>query len=194
MNTLENVKFEPASEAGGVCVSGVDLSQPLPEATFAAIERAFDRAGVLFFRDQKLNASHQIAFAQRFGELEVNFNSDLYGLPDHPEIFVIGNVEENGKAVALKGVGTTWHSDMCYTALPPRATMLYALEVPVLNGLALGDTCFANAALAWDALPPAMQATVEGRQAVFDFRGRKRDLYEGGVRVPGLLVWPDQIP
>ncbi|MCM8531737.1 MAG: sulfatase-like hydrolase/transferase [Lentisphaeraceae bacterium] len=26
-----------------------------------------------------------------------------------------------------------------------------------------------------------------------DFRGRKRDLYEGGVRVPGLLVWPAKI-
>jgi len=25
------------------------------------------------------------------------------------------------------------------------------------------------------------------------YRGRKRDLYEGGVRVPGLLVWPDTI-
>lgn len=25
------------------------------------------------------------------------------------------------------------------------------------------------------------------------YRGRKRDLYEGGVRVPGLLVWPDEV-
>ncbi len=25
------------------------------------------------------------------------------------------------------------------------------------------------------------------------FKGRKRDLYEGGVRVPGLLVWPEKV-
>ena len=26
------------------------------------------------------------------------------------------------------------------------------------------------------------------------FRGRKRDLYEGGVRVPAVIEWPERIP
>ena len=52
--------------------------------------------------------------------------------------------------------------------------MLYCLEVPELHGLPLGDTCFANAADAWDALPEEMQRQLDGRRAIFDFRGRQR--------------------
>ena len=63
---------------------------------------------------------------------------------------------------------------MCYTARPPRGTMLYALEIPDLLGLALGDTEFASAAEAWDALPEPIKQRIDGRRAVFDFSGRKR--------------------
>jgi len=52
--------------------------------------------------------------------------------------------------------------------------MLYALEIPDLFGLSLGDTEFASAAAAWDALPEPMRQRIEGRRAVFDFTGRKR--------------------
>ena len=52
--------------------------------------------------------------------------------------------------------------------------MLYALEVPTLHGLTLGDTAFANAAVAWDTLPASMQRKIAGLKGVFDFRGRKR--------------------
>ena len=63
---------------------------------------------------------------------------------------------------------------MCYAARPPRGSMLYALEVPELNGLTLGDTEFANTAAAWDALPEATKRLLLGVPAVFDFRARKR--------------------
>lgn len=173
-NTSATVKVVPTGAGAGAEIRGVDVSKPLDTKSFATIEAAFDKHGVIFFRGQHLTPADQCSFSARFGELAVNFNSDLYGLPGTPEIFVIGNVEENGKAVALKGVGQTWHSDMCYSAIPPRATVLYALEVPRAHGLVLGDTCFANAAAAWDALPADMRRHIDGRSAVFDFTGRQR--------------------
>jgi alpha-ketoglutarate-dependent taurine dioxygenase len=53
--------------------------------------------------------------------------------------------------------GENWHSDICYASRLPRGTMLYALEIPELFGLALGDTEFASTAAAWDALPERMR-------------------------------------
>jgi taurine dioxygenase len=40
--------------------------------------------------------------------------------------------------------------------------MLYALEIPELFGLALGDTEFASTAAAWDALPEGMRQHLDG--------------------------------
>jgi taurine dioxygenase len=52
--------------------------------------------------------------------------------------------------------------------------MLHAIEVPELHGLTLGDTAFANAAAAYEALPDSMKRCIEALKGVFDFTGRKR--------------------
>jgi alpha-ketoglutarate-dependent taurine dioxygenase len=44
--------------------------------------------------------------------------------------------------------------------------MLYAIEIPELHGLTLGDTEFANAQAAWEALPDPIRSRIEGRRAV----------------------------
>ena len=87
---------------------------------------------------------------------------------------VVSNITDEGTPIGVRRAGENWHSDMCYTARPPRGTILYAIEIPELHGLPLGDTEFASAAAAWDALPDAMKRTLEGRRAVFDFQARKR--------------------
>ena len=34
-----------------------------------------------------------------------------YNLPGYPEIFVVSNVEEGGKALGMKRAGWGWHTD-----------------------------------------------------------------------------------
>ena len=132
--------------------------------------------GVIFFRHQRITPEQQVAFTRRFGEIEFNIFGERWSLPGCPEIVVVSNITDDGKPIGVRRAGENWHSDMCYTARPPRGTILYAYETPQLYGLPLGDTEFASAAAAWDALPATMQQFINGRWAMFDFRGRKRAL------------------
>jgi taurine dioxygenase len=158
----------------GTEITGLDLATPLDERTFAEIEAAFDRSGVIVIRDQRVTPAQQLAFARRFGDIEINYHSAKYGLPEHPEIYKLSNITKDGKPIGSRRAGENWHSDMIYSPRPPRATMLYAIEVPELHGLTLGDTAFANAAAAYEALPDSMKRCIEGLKGVFDFTGRKR--------------------
>jgi taurine dioxygenase len=169
-------QFEIVSDAAATAarVLGIDLASPIDDATFAAVEAAFDVHGVLVFPGQTITPAQHVAFSRRFGELLRNFNSEVHGVAGYPELFVLSNIEEQGRAIGARRAGETWHSDMCYAACPPRATLLYALEIPELHGLGLGDTEFANTAAAYDALPDAMKRRIASLRAVFDFRGRTR--------------------
>ena len=131
----------------------MDLSRPLDDPTFAAIERAYNEYGVIFFRGQPITPAQQVAFTRRFGEIEFNIFGERWSVPGNPEIVVLSNITEGGRPTGIRRAGEQWHSDMCYTARPPRGTILHAFEVPELHGLPLGDTEFASASAAWDALP-----------------------------------------
>jgi len=169
-----SIEVIPTGAAIGAEISGVNLAQPLDNATFAAIENAYNTRGVIFFRDQGLTPSQQVAFTRRFGEIEFNIFGERWSVAGNPEIVVISNITEENRPVGVRRAGENWHSDMCYTARPPRGTMLYAIEIPELLGLTLGDTEFASAQAAWEALPDPIRYRIEGRRAVFDFTGRKR--------------------
>ena len=168
------IEIIPTGAAVGAEISGVDLAQPLDDTSFATIERAYNEHGVIFFRDQRITPPQQVAFTRRFGEIEFNIFGERWSVAGSPEIVVVSNITEDGRPIGVRRAGENWHSDMCYTARPPRGTMLYALEIPELHGLSLGDTEFASAQTAWETLPDGMRHRIEGRQAVFDFTGRKR--------------------
>src|SRR5215213_11770023 len=168
------VEVIPTGAALGAEIRGVDLAQPLDDTTFAAIEHAYNEHGVIFFRDQHITPQQQVAFTRRFGEIAFNIFGERWSVPGAPEIVVVSNLTEDGKPIGIRRAGENWHSDMCYTARPPRGTMLYALETPDLFGLPLGDTELASAAAAYEALPEALRQRIAGRRATFDFAARKR--------------------
>ena len=51
-------------------VTGVDLREPLDDATITEIDTAISRLGVLVFPGQFITDAQQMAFSRRFGDLE----------------------------------------------------------------------------------------------------------------------------
>jgi taurine dioxygenase len=169
MQAAESVAVAPTGAALGAEIGGVDLAQDLDAETFRRVEDAFDRHGVIFFRDQRITVGQQIAFARRFGEVEINVNTQAC-LPGHPEVLLVSNIRENGRYIGLADAGTTWHTDMSAYACPPRCSILHAVEVPRgPDGTVLGDTIFTSAAAAYDALAPELKARLAGRRSTHSY-------------------------
>jgi len=156
----------------GAEIVGVDLSRPVSDETFAAIEGAFTERSVIAFRNQTIDERQHVAFSRRFGELEVHVMQQ-YLLDGVPEILLVSNVQENGRPIGLVDAGQYWHTDLCYEPTPSRCSLLYAREVPVReDGTVLGDTMFASAVAAYDALPEAMKRRIAGLRALHRYGDR----------------------
>jgi len=143
----------------GAQVHGVDLRALDPE-TFAAIHRAWLDRQVLLFRDQALTDEDLVSFSRRFGDLDqapVQETGRRF-VDGMPEIYVVSNVMQDGVPIGSLGSGeAVWHTDMSYLPDPPKASALYALEVPATGG----DTSFCSMYAAWDELPGPLQRRVE---------------------------------
>lgn len=168
------IEVKPATPSTGAEILGANLAAGCSDSEFAEIQTALDTHGVIFLRDQNISPEQQVDFTKCFGTPDVNFNALRFGIDGSPEIYIISNITEDGKPIGTRRAGETWHTDMSYAKEPAASTMLYAVEVPSLHGLPLGDTAFANAAAAWDALPESLQSEIINLKGVFDFRGRKR--------------------
>jgi taurine dioxygenase len=153
----------------GAEIADIDLSKPLPRADIDAIEAAWHERLVVVCHGQILSDPQLIAFSRNFGELDPP-GPNPYGQPfnkQHPELNVISNVVENGKPIGNLGDGeAVWHADMTYVDVPPKATILHALEVPPPE--AGGNTYFANMFAAYESLPADLKKAVEGKIAVHD--------------------------
>ena len=156
----------PTGAALGATVSGVDLRQ-LSEATFARIMQAWHEHSVLLFRGQTLTDQELIAFSRRLGDLDwapvqETGRRFVEGLP---EIYIVSNVKVNGEPIGSLGDGeAVWHTDMSYLDLPPKASMLYALEIPPTGG----NTSFCTMYGIYEALPQDLKDRITGLKIKHD--------------------------
>jgi taurine dioxygenase len=150
----------------GAEVTGVDLRM-IDDAAFAAIHRAWIDHQVLLFRGQSLTDRDLIAFSRRFGDLDhAPIQEKGQTMADGmPEIYVVSNVVENGVAIGSLGYGeAVWHTDMSYLRAPPKASMLYALEIPPAGG----DTSFVDMYAAFEGLPAELRRKALGLRVKHD--------------------------
>jgi len=164
------------TKSGAACGAEIacDLAQDIDEATFREIERAFHDNIVVVFRRQNLSNERHIEFSRRFGEFEIHI-VEKYLLPGFPEILLISNIrDDGGEHIGLADAGFTWHSDTSYRRRPSRCSLLYAKEVPQRDGRPLGDTVFANAIAAYEALPERMKQRLAGLKAIHRYSARRR--------------------
>ncbi|HEX6137003.1 MAG TPA: TauD/TfdA family dioxygenase [Casimicrobiaceae bacterium] len=172
----------PLAPGFGLETRDLDLAQPLDDAAFAAVERAFFAGQVLAFRGQKLAPSQFVAFARRFGPPEPHV-IDQFHHPADASILILSNRVDNGRPLGLADAGTYFHTDYSYLAVPARATTLYSIEVPAVGG----DTLFANQYAAYDDLEATTKRRLEPLLAIHHY-GNRNDQNAASRTVASVLT------
>ena len=161
LHGVQRLETKPLSDALGLEILDVDLREPLSPVRIAQLREAWYEGLILLLRDQSLAEEDQVRFAEYFGPLGKTLN--VHNTGSHPAIMLISNIRKDGKPIgALPDGEMQFHTDQCYIERPAAASMLYAIEVPSVGG----NTMFANAYLAYEALPTEIKRRIAGRKAL----------------------------
>ena len=147
----------PQGATLGAEVGGVDLRTELPDEAIAEIRQALLDYKVLVLRDQPITAAQHVAFARRFGDLEIH--PFITGNTEHPELVRFEKGADTG------GFENGWHHDVTWREVPSMGAILHAVEVPATGG----DTLFADMTAAYEGIDDDVKERVEGLFAVHDF-------------------------
>jgi taurine dioxygenase len=153
-------RFFEAEQLGttlGAELTGLDLTAPLTEDMVDEVREALYAYKVLVIRDQPLSAAQHVAFARRFGPLEVHpFAPSNTGEPE------LVRFEKSATAAGYENI---WHHDVTWRERPSMGAVLHAIEVPPIGG----DTLFADMYAAYEGLDDETKSRVEDMHAVHDY-------------------------
>jgi taurine dioxygenase len=156
---MTSFTITPLTAHTGAEVVGLDFSEPIDEAARVALNHAFVAHHVLVMRDQHFSPDAFKTAVQLFGELQPHDKKEHH-VPGHLDVSYVSNDEfVNGRRIIP---GETFHTDHSNHPRPPKATTLFAVELPSRGG----DTQYVNMHEAFDDLPDDTKRRIEGRKAV----------------------------
>lgn len=165
--------LSPLTPNLGAEVSGLELSLDLDDAEFHALYQAFLRYQVLLFPPQDLPPGNQVAFARRFGEVQVHVMNQ-YHADGYPELYRLSNLDRNGNPSGHHPDRGTlaWHTDGSWQRVTGQATIIYGEVMPQSGG----ETHFCDMYCAYERLSPSWKKRIAGLRAVhnLDFSRNRR--------------------
>ncbi len=166
-------ELRPLCNALGAQILGISMDEALEPSIFPKIYQAFLEYQLILFRDVDLPPETQVAFARKFGDVQVHVMNQYHGY-GHPEIYLLTNIGEDGKPTGKHpDKGTLhWHTDGSWRERTGLATMMYSEIVPSEGG----QTHFCNMYKTFDNLDPKWKARLTGLKAIhnLDFSRTRR--------------------
>src|SRR3954470_15919833 len=162
-------EVKPLHSALGCEISGITLAQAIEPKMFAKVYEAFLDYELILFRDVDLPPATQVAFARNFGEVQVHVLSQYHGYKEHPEIYMLSNLDKDGNPSGKHPDRGTlyWHTDGSWKERTGQATMMYSEIVPPPGKG--GETQFADMYAGYDLLPAEIKKKIEGKNAIHNF-------------------------
>ncbi len=162
----QSIVVKPTSTFTGAEIEGVDLSQPISDATIKDIRDALLKWKVVFFRNQNLDHAGQVAFTSRFGEVTFAHPHEDDPIADHPEILPIDRSRyERRNGLQRSSYESRWHTDVTAAVNPPAGSILRAVNVPSVGG----DTTWTNLVAAYEGLSEPIRELADKLKAQHHF-------------------------
>ena len=142
------------SKTFGALVTGVNLGEPVSEATLRQIRKVWIENKVVGFPDQNLSNSKLEEVVKLFGS--VGEDPFFESMSDDTKVVAVTRRHDEKAPVFAEN----WHSDWSFMDEPPIGTCLYGVTIPPIGG----KTSFINQELAYERMPEKLKQKIENLQ------------------------------